>query len=381
MNKVKAIVQVGKLGKLEEASVKPSDTAVEVVPKNAYGLSKVTVDAIKLQEKTVKSSETPQTVVADEEYNGLSAVNVVEAKLQAKAVEPAEETLVVTADNGNYGLESVTVKAIKLQDKSVTANNTVQTVTADEEYTALKSVKVDAVKLQDKEVTLTADKQVIKADNGFVGLNSVTVPGAGASAINFGKFAMADKGVYVYADNSEWDVMQMYRNGEHDDNKRVLDVPNYRRHIYIGASAGSQDLEDNYANIVKLRCGFFPTRTNQDYSWYYNSILEEWVFHAVKGVVDGLPLSYYSSDSNDAFNHLKNLKIIVIEQDSNDYLVTLSDATAIINNIYHYASGGDGVIYVADELLEQYKAATNWSAISEFLHPMGEYKGWSREID
>lgn len=61
----------------------------------------------------------------------------------------------------------------------------------------------------------------------------------------------------------------------------------------------------------------------------------------------------------------------------------LSDTKYIRYNttrVPHFASGGDGSIYVPDNLVEDFKVATNWATLAEFIKPMSQFVNtWENE--
>ena len=97
-----------------------------------------------LQDVTVKSTDTQQTVEAVEGYDGIGIVTVEALDLQAKAVTLGSQQQVIEPDAGKDGLSSVTVPAVSLQNKTVTPTASQQTVTADAGYDGLGTVTVDA---------------------------------------------------------------------------------------------------------------------------------------------------------------------------------------------------------------------------------------------
>ena len=97
-----------------------------------------------LEEVTVKSSGTAQTVVPSEGYDAISEVTVEALALQNKNVTAGSSAVTVTPDSGYDGLASVTVGALALQSKSVTPGASAVTVTPDAGFDGLSSVEVAA---------------------------------------------------------------------------------------------------------------------------------------------------------------------------------------------------------------------------------------------
>ena len=115
---------------MQEKTVVPTNEVQEVTPDDGiYGLSKVTVDKVNLQNKTVTPSSSEQIVKADSEYNGLNEVvvngddnliseNIVEGKTifgvdgTAKTGgggTPVEKGLVINAYDSNGYITDVSI--------------------------------------------------------------------------------------------------------------------------------------------------------------------------------------------------------------------------------------------------------------------------------
>lgn len=133
----------------ESKTVNPTTSVQNVIPDDGYdGLSKVTVNAMKLQQKSSKSNIT----------DDLSTVG-----------------FLVAPDSGYDGLDFVGLSPVYAQKKTVSPSTVAKTITPDSGYDALSQVTVNAAKLQSKTVTPSASAQTIKPDSGYYGLSQVTV--------------------------------------------------------------------------------------------------------------------------------------------------------------------------------------------------------------
>ena len=131
-----------------------------------------------LQDVTVKSTDTTQTVTAESGYDGIRQITVSPIDLETKTVKSTTSSQTVLPTSGKDGISEITVSPISLQDKTVTPTSSQQTITADSGYDGLGSVVVGAggsARLQAKSVTPTDVRQTVLPDTGYDGLSRVVV--------------------------------------------------------------------------------------------------------------------------------------------------------------------------------------------------------------
>ena len=134
-----------KSAKLQDKTIVPSNVAATkvVADENYYGLKSVTVEQVKLENITANASEDEQVLRASENNDAIESVTINAAKLQEKTVDKLRSSeQKVVADKSYYGLKSVTVPALRLQEKSVDVKfgEATKEITADTEYNALSKV-------------------------------------------------------------------------------------------------------------------------------------------------------------------------------------------------------------------------------------------------
>ena len=194
---------------LQEKEVVPTDVIQEVVADPEYfGLSKVTVQAVNLQNLTISQNGEYE---AGEEYSGLGKIIVnVLPKLEDKFITEngiyyppegkdgyrnisvnvqASPTLIdkTFTENGTYtpetntdGYRNVTVNVEQpaepvLENLTVKSTNTEQIIQPSTGVDGFDKVVVQKINLQDKSVNPSTSSQTIQADSAYDGLNQVNI--------------------------------------------------------------------------------------------------------------------------------------------------------------------------------------------------------------
>ena len=161
---------------LQTLTVDCSTNAQIIVPDSSfYGLSRVNINPINGQSKTVTSTDVIQTVRPDEGFDALSYVTVAPINGQEKRVSATNQEQTITADLPFYALGSVIINPIDGQTKVVTPSTQEQTITPDLPYYALGNVIVNAAPTEAKTVKSSETQQVVTPSGNNVGLSSVTV--------------------------------------------------------------------------------------------------------------------------------------------------------------------------------------------------------------
>lgn len=297
-------------------------------------------------------------------------------KLQEKNATAGASTVTVKADSGFYGLSKVNIDAIKLQEKSVNVQNEAQDVVADEGYTALSRVSVAGYPTQEKAVTLAGDAS-IEPDPGFKAMTKVDIKvNVGTLYSDFANFMQYGGTQKTFeTEDTVCPVLNLAFWGNADstlDHPRILDIVNVTNNndltfsngfgSYISTSmqklrAGKMPAGGSYPDTLPFQLKEIYCKSSKDINFYGYDYGNQWV---------------------SAFNAFKKLVKIVIDSS------TFVKCTGIEGLLKIPAfTNGTGKIYVADNLVDTYKAATNWITVADYIRPISEYEaegGWNYDF-
>lgn len=269
-------------------------------------------------------------------------------------VTPTKEQQVFTHEN-SYGYDNVTVNAINLQDKEIIINeNGTHTIKADEEYSGLNevNVKVDAIEDLTQELN-TYDTELTTQETT---LDDIT-----KTLENKVFVSRYDEG---YADG------EAVGNAQADSivERTITEYINHRV-TKIGSYAFAR-----HSLLTKID---IPNVTLIDlYGFNYCTGLTEIVLPSVKRIesqsfnsagkltkIDAPMLEYIGAHSITA----SKLTTLIIRQ--NNSVCVLANTAAIQTTPM---TNGTGSIYVPDDMVEEYKTATNWSTYASQIKPLSE---------
>jgi len=242
-------VNVNVLPVMEPITVISSITGTEQIinpPSGVTGFSKVTVNPINLQDKTVVPNENIQEVTADTGYSGLNKVTVNKIETEQKTVKSTTAEQIITPTAGKY-IDSITVEAIELENKTVKSTTTEQTIQPTSGKDGISEITVEALKYQEKVVNPSTESQEITPDTGYDALSKVTV-----NPIDLEDKTITKNGVYTSEIKSgfgevtvdvkdETDLLYTYRN------KNVITAEDL-----AGFTAISSHMFENDTNLVSI---------------------------------------------------------------------------------------------------------------------------------
>lgn len=391
---------------LEEKEINITENGEQTfdAPEDEYkGWGQITVKTdVKptLQEKTTFKNG---VVRPDEGYDGLREVNViVEPKLQSKRATVTDRfaPLVIIPDEGYDGLSSVDVISdipINLQDRTVNITENGQTIIRKQgfDYDGLGTVTVNVdVSGDDKltelltthqsnfefngditnQVSLFYDNSYIKTikipnvsqiPDYFCGLVSASrttqLTDVQCRPRIIGAYAFAYRGTTnLHYENINFERCVEIRNGAFNQGtysatKGFLSTVNLPECLSIGQQAFG------YQALTKV---ILPKNKNIGSNGFYGC----------NRLKTADILGYYSSTISKPSDILN---VVLFASAALDTLVIRAGFFVPLTSAAYLGNGGikskTGSIYVPDELVETYKAATNWSSFATIIKPLSEY--------
>lgn len=366
-------------------------------------------EEIVLQEKTVTPSTSQQNVTADTGYNGLSKVVVsavtssIDSDIKASNIKKGVNILGVTGTMEEY-VEPT------LQSKSATPKTTAQTITPDSSYDGLSRVSISAV-------TSSIDSN-IKGTNIKKGISILGVAGSLEEGITpTGTLPITENGTYdvtnyesakvnVASSGGDEQLLALINRSITDlSNEEITKVGTYA--FYNCTSLTSINIPNAttidsaaFRGCTKLSTINIPKVTSIGTNAFMNcSSIKSMSLSVVPTINTSLFYGCTSLESvnfpdatsvkNDAFRSCTKLKTVDLAKVTSINAQAFKDCSALeklilrsttmctLANVSAFAGSSieseTGYIFVPDELLSDYRSATNWSSYAEQIVPLSAY--------
>ena len=228
--------------------------------------------------------------------------------------------------------------------------------------------------LQEKQATPTWNAQTITSDSGYDGLSKVTIEKVEGQTLE-----VEGKVLSGTQDNTQTftcsSLAQSY--------KKVIIKPATPPNTFLGSELteilpstyGNMLLSNVTANYV-TKIGKYAFMGSSIKSFTSTSVetIDSSVFHSC-GQLEKVDLSNVVSMGDGNFYACSKLKVLIIRTTSQVCsLVTTASSSDMEWSFYNTPiASGTGYIYVPDELVDQYKVATNWSTYANQIKPLSEY--------
>lgn len=375
-----------------------------------------------LQERGVTPTKEFQSIVPDDGYDGLSRVDIV--PIPDEYIIPKGEIEIYK--NGAYDVEKFSSAKIevvpKLQYKSVTPTKDWQIVNADKGYDGLEVVDVAPIpdeyiipKLQDlKAVYPSTEYQIIEADEGYDGLLTVDI---------FPVTADIDKNIIAENIKDGVTILGVQGNLKSEGAKYAPQYISWRQqdatdltyevtNIDSSRIISCMRMFDTCSNLTSLDLSSWTLEScNRLGYMFYNStklksidmsnfdtknvIYMNSMFYQCKALTS-VDISHFNPKSLTNVNAMFQNCIALTEVDISSICTTKINNSALMfsgctnltkviidspnvfpmTNVSFFTNtpieDGTGFVYVPDNLVETYKARTNWTTYANQIKPISE---------
>lgn len=228
--------------------------------------------------------------------------------------------------------------------------------------------------LQEKSVTPTWNAQTITSDSGYDGLSKVTIEKVEGQTLE-----VEGKVLSGTQDNTQTftcsSLAQSY--------KKVIIKPATPPNTFLGSELteilpstyGNMLLSNVTANYV-TKIGKYAFMGSSIKSFTSTSVetIDSSVFHSC-GQLEKVDLSNVVSMGDGNFYACSKLKVLIIRTTSQVCSLVTTDSSFDMEWSFYNTpiANGTGYIYVPDDLVESYKADTNWSTYANQIKPLSEY--------
>ena len=304
---------------LEDITLTPTTEVQEFNHPDSYGYDKITLEAIKLQEKAIEPSKEIQEIIPEESYDGLKKVTV--NAISEEYVIP-EGTLEITT-NGKYDVTEKAEVDVNIDMELPIINDASNLF-----YKGARLNEMEKFLLMCKNVTYAYAmfdecKTLIKLDLKNFNTSSITSMQSMFDTCE----NLTEIDISTFDTSKNQTMMAMF-NGCKKLNK-------------INVSSFNTSNVTYFTNMFAL-C---ENLTEIDISTFDTS---------------------KASSTNGMFSYCKNLKKVII---NNSSVFKMTNTTMLSNTPI---ASGTGYVYVPDNLIETYRQSTNWSTYANQIKGISE---------
>lgn len=319
------------------------------------------IPLITLQDKNVTPSTSSQTVKADQGYDGLSKVvvgavtNTIDSDIKASNIKKGVNILGVEGTLKEYVEPS-------LQSKSVTPKTTAQTITPDSSYDGLSSVSVGAVT---KSIDSNIQAANIKKGVSILGVNGSLEVGI----IPSGTLNITTNGTHDVTNYASAEV-NIAGDATIEDSIVTRTITTYTndRITVIGNQAfrGTGLTSLNCPNVTSIEAyGLDSCSSLVDVNLPKVTSLKNYAMQGCKKL-ERLEFPEKITTQGAVWNNCSSLATLILR---GTQMSGLGNKNCLTNTPI---ASGTGYIYVPDNLVDTYKANTNWSNYASQIKGLSE---------